>query len=39
MDEVELDVARCILEALADRVAFHMENGRIRAIELRSSLA
>lgn len=39
MDEVELDVVRCILESLADRVAFHMENGRIRAIELRSSLA
>lgn len=38
MDEAEMDVVRCILESLADDVAFHLEDGRIRAIELRSAL-
>ena len=37
-DEAELDVARCILEALADGVNFDVCNGWIRAIELRSNL-
>jgi len=37
-DEAELDVARCILEALVDGVEFDMCNSRICAIELRSNL-
>lgn len=37
-DEAELDVARCILEALVDGVEFDVCEGRIRAIELRSAL-
>ena len=38
MDEIELDVVRCILESLADGVSFDMLDGRIRAIELRAAL-
>ncbi len=38
VDEAELDVIRCILEALADKVNFDVCNGWIRAIELRSEL-
>lgn len=38
MDASELDVVRCILKSLADSVTFEMDNGRIRAIELKSAL-
>lgn len=38
-DEAELDVVRCILEALADDVAFDVCDGWIRGIELRAKLA
>ena len=37
-DEAELEVARCILEALADGVHFDVCNGWVRGIELRSAL-
>ena len=39
IDEAELDVVRCILEALADEVAFDVREGKIRSIELRARLA
>ena len=35
----ELEIVRCILEALADEVDFDMREGRLRAIELRTALA
>ena len=38
IDDAELDVVRCILESLADGVDFDVRDGRIHAIELRSSL-
>ena len=37
-DETELEIVRCILESLADRVTFDVCDGRIRAIELRCGL-
>ena len=37
-DDAELEVARCILETLADSVNFDVCNGWIRAIELRTAL-
>lgn len=39
VDEAELDVVRCILEALADEVAFEVCGGMIRSVELRTKLA
>ena len=39
IDEAELDVVRCILEALADEAAFDVREGKIRSIELRARLA
>ena len=38
LDETELDVVRCILEALADGVTFEVRDGRIAFIELRAAL-
>lgn len=38
MDETELEIAQCILSALADDVSFDVCSGRIRAIELRAML-
>jgi len=38
-DEAELDVVRCILEALADQVAFDVRDGWIRGIRMCTSLA
>ena len=37
-DETELEIVRCILESLADSVAFDLCEGWIRAIELRCEL-
>ena len=37
-DETELEIVRCILESLADRVTFDVCDGRIRAIELCANL-
>lgn len=37
-DETELEIVRCILESLTDRVDFDLCDGRIRAIELRADL-
>lgn len=37
-DETELEIVRCILESLADRVSFDVCGGRIRAIELSADL-
>ena len=39
LDEAELEVVRCILEALADQVDIVVSNGWIRAIALRAALA
>lgn len=38
MDETELEIVRCILEALCDSVAFDVQSGRIQSIELRKAL-
>ena len=38
VDEAELDVVHCILSALCDDVNFDVQNGRIRAIELRAAI-
>jgi len=38
-DETELEVVRCILASLADEVALNVQDGWIRAIELREALA
>ncbi len=38
IDEIELDVVRCILESLADGVEIETCQGRIRAIRLRAAL-
>lgn len=37
-DETELEIVRCVLESLADRVTFDVCDGRIRAIELCANL-
>lgn len=39
MEDAELDVVRCILESLADRVTLDAAEGRIRAIEFRVRLS
>ena len=39
MDETETEIARCILEALADEVALHAEDGCVHAIELCAATA
>ena len=39
VDEDELEIVRCILEALADKVSFEIDNGWIRMIEMRTALA
>ena len=39
MDETETEIARCILEALADEVALHTQDGCVRAIELCAATA
>ena len=38
MDPSELEVARCILESLADDVVFTREDGHVTAIALRAAL-
>lgn len=38
VDETEMEIVRCILEALADEVSFDVRGGRIHAVELRVAL-